>query len=83
MDVNLRSNMDEAGYLPIAYLCNYENVAYFGALYCDIIDALANSSSLEIDQQNEVVRVTDNWKMVSVCIFFYVISYDNCSFYCT
>lgn len=64
MDVGLRSNMDEAGYLPIAFLCNYENVAYFGALYRDIIDALLTSTTLEVDQQNEVVRVANNWKMV-------------------
>lgn len=64
MDLSIRSYMDEAGYIPVAFLCNYENVAYYGAEYPLILDAIDAIESLDLDRTNEVVRPKEKWEMV-------------------
>jgi hypothetical protein len=68
MDTYIRSYMDEAGFVPIALVYNYPNVAQFGALYQDLKYRLKeltkeNRSSLEVDTTNELLRVSSNWEM--------------------
>mmetsp|Transcript_40259 Transcript_40259/g.41069 ORF Transcript_40259/g.41069 Transcript_40259/m.41069 type:complete len:297 (-) Transcript_40259:328-1218(-) len=60
-DTFLRSYMDEAGYIPIPFICNY--VTIFGANYPDIVNMLRESSTLEVDIENETVRLKENWQM--------------------
>lgn len=68
MDKYIRPYMDECGYVPVAYLCNFPNVCYIGAVYEDILNTLEeqcklDSFNLELDRANEVVRLKENWKM--------------------
>lgn len=68
MDTFIRFYMDEAGYVPIALLCNYANVAMYGAPYTGIIDALVRNSertNLEVDLENETIRLKTGWEVVS------------------
>lgn len=62
-DTFLRSYMDEAGFVPIAFICNFPEVAYFGAEYQDIIDGLKKSQLLEVDEENECIRLKENWEV--------------------
>ena len=66
MDTFVRSYMDEAGYIPIALVLQYPNVAQFGALYGDLkyrLRQLGDTSHIEVDAINELVRTKDNWEM--------------------
>lgn len=62
-DTFLRSYMDEEGYVPIAFICNFPAVACFGAGLNDIIDCLRNSETLEIDDENETIRLKESWQV--------------------
>lgn len=70
MDTFVRSFMDEAGYIPVAYLCNYQNVAACGAPYESILQALSASLVFEADLPNETLRLRDKWQQVRSAILF-------------
>jgi hypothetical protein len=66
MDTYIRSYMDEAGYVPIALVYSYPNVAAFGALYGDLkyrLKQLGEESCIEIDTVNDLIRTKNNWEM--------------------
>jgi La domain len=74
LDTYVRAYMDEEGYVPIALVCNYPNVAHYGLEYTDIVAKLAktceaSTSMLEVDVENETVRVRSGWEMVRVNLF--------------
>ena len=62
--MTIRSYMDEEGYVPIAFVCNFPDVLAVGAYYEDIISALCQSSMFEIDLENETMRVPDYRKVI-------------------
>ena len=66
MDTYIRSYMDEEGYVPIALVCTYQNVAYFGSSYEDIFHKLIQvepkAQFYELDQQNETIRPKVGWE---------------------
>lgn len=66
MDTYLRSYMDEEGYIPVALVCTYQNVAYFGCSYEDILNKLIQvepkAQFYELDQQNETIRPRVGWE---------------------
>lgn len=66
MDTYIRSYMDEEGYVPIALVCTYQNVAYFGSSYEDIFHKLIQvepkAQFYELDQQNETIRPKAGWE---------------------
>lgn len=57
--------MDEAGYVPIAFVCNFPDVLAIGAYYEDIVEGLKSSSAFEVDMENETLRIHDwqKWLM--------------------
>uniref|UniRef100_A0A7R9U3W9 HTH La-type RNA-binding domain-containing protein n=1 Tax=Pinguiococcus pyrenoidosus TaxID=172671 RepID=A0A7R9U3W9_9STRA len=61
-DEFLRQHMDVAGYVPVALVANYSHVAQYGALYEDLLAGLANSELLQLDAENETVRLRENWE---------------------
>ena len=61
-DTFLRSYMDESGYIPIPFICNY--ISCFGVNYSDIIQHLQESTILEVNIENETIRLKENWQMV-------------------
>jgi hypothetical protein len=58
--------MDEEGYLPIAFVANYPNVACYGAPYQDLITKLKERTDgpLDIDLENETIRLKEGWEKV-------------------
>jgi hypothetical protein len=71
MDTFIRSYMDVEGFVPLALVCGYQNVACFGALIPDIVARLQETvqmSRLEVDAVNETVRLKEGWDMVSECL---------------
>jgi hypothetical protein len=69
IDTFIRAYMDEAGYVPIALLCSYQNVAQFNCTYSDIINKLKETiikcKNIEFDADNETVRLKEGWEKVS------------------
>lgn len=68
MDTFIRSYMDEEGYVPLALVCSYQNVACVGASYYDVLSKLRDAgegSKLELDASNETLRLKSGWEMVS------------------
>ena len=65
-DTYLRSFMDEAGYIPIAFVCNFPNIICYGADYQLIIKYLMESSYIEVDIVNETMRLKEGWEQVSL-----------------
>lgn len=75
MDTYIRSCMDEAGYVPVSYVCAYAHVAAYGALYVDIVARLQEACAtdrcvIEIDAENETIRLKKDWEVVSYCRSF-------------
>lgn len=80
-DTYLRSFMDEAGFVPLAFLMQaFPGIAASGADYYDLLAALIASASasasaaegeggsrqlLEVDEANDLVRLRDGWATVS------------------
>lgn len=60
-DTFLRSYMDEAGFIPLLFICNY--ISCFGSSYPDILNILQESPIIEVDTTNETVRLKENWQM--------------------
>jgi len=58
--------MDEAGYIPIAFVCNFPNIICYGADYQLIIKYLMESSYIEVDIVNETMRLKEGWEQVSL-----------------
>ena len=54
--------MDEAGYVPIAFVCNFPDVLAIGAYYEDIVEGLKNSALFEVDMENETLRLREGWE---------------------
>lgn len=64
-DTFVRSYFDTAGYIPIAFVCNFPDVVAIGAFYEDIVGQLSLSEKFEIDAENETMRVAgwEKWLM--------------------
>jgi hypothetical protein len=62
--------MDEEGYVPLALLMQaFPSIAASGAEYFDLLAALtaaaaAEGSRLEVDAQNDTVRLREGWATV-------------------
>ena len=61
-DTYIRSYMDEAGFIPIAFVCNFPDVLAIGAYYEDILDGLKKSVLFELDLENETLRLREGWQ---------------------
>jgi len=65
MDTFVRSYMDVAGFVPVALVCAYQNVACFACTYEDVLERLAQlkegESPVEMDANNETVRLRNGW----------------------
>ena len=65
-DTFLRSYMDEAGYIPILFVCNF--ISSFGVNYPDVVELLKSSEVLEVDNANETIRLKNKWEMVNIIV---------------
>jgi hypothetical protein len=61
-----RSFMDEEGYIPIAFVANYPQIACYGAPLEEIMAKLGQKEDgiLEVDFENETVRLKEGWETV-------------------
>ena len=68
VDTYFRSFMDVEGFVPIAFVANYPNVACYGASITDMMDKLSQSPNglIEVDFVNETIRLKHNWEMVKL-----------------
>lgn len=64
-DTFVRSYFDTAGYIPIAFVCNFPDIVAIGAFYEDILAQLKDSEKFEIDEVNDTMRVKgwEKWLM--------------------
>ncbi len=72
-DTTIRAHLDEAGYIPIAFVCNFPDVVAIGAYYEDILAGLQKSTLFEVDIDNETIRLHDwqkVWSYFAGFIFF-------------
>jgi hypothetical protein len=59
-DTYLRAHLDEEGWVPLAFICNFPTVASFAADYLEIVKTLQEVSSvLEYDEANETLRLKE------------------------
>ena len=67
VDTYFRSYMDEDGYVPMALLSSYPNIACYAASIADLVSKLnaKEDSILEVDVLNETVRLKVGWDKVS------------------
>ena len=56
--------MDEAGFVPVPFVCNFPNVICYGAEYNLMLNFLSESKDLELDQVNETIRPKEGWERV-------------------
>ena len=75
VDTYFRSYMDEDGYVPMALLSSYPNIACYAASISDLVIKLnaKEDSILEVDVSNETVRLKVGWDKVRVCHHFFSI----------
>jgi hypothetical protein len=64
-DTFVRSYFDTAGFIPIAFVCNFPDIVSIGAYYEDIVSQLNASEKFEIDAENDTMRVSgwEKWLM--------------------
>jgi hypothetical protein len=61
-----RSFMDEEGYIPIAFVANYEHIACYGAPLDELMIKLSQKEDaiLDVDMENETIRLKEGWETV-------------------
>ena len=68
VDTYFRSYMDVEGYVPMALLCSYPNIACYATPIEELVQKLAakEDSLLEVDSVNETVRLKEGWEKVII-----------------
>lgn len=61
-DVFLRQQFDVNGYVPVALLANFQAVYSLHQDYDTLLESLKKSKILEMDEENEKVRLKENWE---------------------
>ena len=66
VDTYFRSYMDEEGFVPMALLTSYPNIACYGTPISELVSKLSQKedSILEVDVTNETVRLKEGWEKV-------------------
>ena len=81
IDTFVRSYMDEAGFVPIALVVTYQNVAQYNCTYNDIVNKLKETAIkckfVELDADNETVRLKEGWEKVSFFSFGLTFVFSN------
>ncbi|TMW67974.1 hypothetical protein Poli38472_007646 [Pythium oligandrum] len=60
-DMFLRQHMDVDGYVPLAFVGSFQAVYSVHQDYESLFDAVKESTILELDEENEKIRLRDNW----------------------
>ncbi|ETI33428.1 hypothetical protein F443_19885 [Phytophthora nicotianae P1569] len=61
-DIFLRQHMDVDGYVPLAFVGSFQAVYSVHQDYESLLEAMKNSETVELDEQNEKIRLRDGWE---------------------
>jgi len=61
-DTFLKQHFDIDGFVPLAFVCQFQMVAATMADYSLIVELIQNSEFLEYDINNETIRLRNGWK---------------------
>ncbi|KAF1313527.1 Rna-binding protein, partial [Globisporangium splendens] len=61
-DIFLRQHMDIDGYVPLAFVGSFQAVYSVHQDYPSLLEAMKISESVELDVENEKVRLRDGWQ---------------------
>uniref|UniRef100_K3W5C3 HTH La-type RNA-binding domain-containing protein n=1 Tax=Globisporangium ultimum (strain ATCC 200006 / CBS 805.95 / DAOM BR144) TaxID=431595 RepID=K3W5C3_GLOUD len=61
-DIFLRQHMDVDGYVPLAFVGSFQAVYSVHQDYASLLEAVKSSESVELDLENEKVRLRDGWQ---------------------
>ena len=75
VDTYFRSYMDVEGFVPMALLCSYPNIACYATPIEELVSKLAakEDSLLEVDSVNETVRLKEGWEKVTNIDEYFII----------
>ena len=63
-DVFLRSRLDSGGYIPVTMILTFNRVAAANPEYDAMLKVLETSELLELDSENEKIRLKTGWEQV-------------------
>ncbi|KAE8963999.1 hypothetical protein PR003_g26523 [Phytophthora rubi] len=61
-DIFLRQHMDVDGFLPLAFVGSFQAVYSVHQDYASLLEAVKHSETLELDEQNEKIRLREGWQ---------------------
>lgn len=61
-DIFLRQHMDVDGFVPLAFVGSFQAVYSVHQDYPSLLDAVKESESVELDLENEKVRLRNGWQ---------------------
>ncbi|POM60459.1 La domain family [Phytophthora palmivora] len=61
-DIFLRQHMDVDGYVPLAFVGSFQAVYSVHQDYESLLEAMKNSETIELDEQNEKIRLREGWQ---------------------
>ncbi|KAL4174380.1 hypothetical protein KRP22_006318 [Phytophthora ramorum] len=61
-DIFLRQHMDVDGFVPLAFVGSFQAVYSVHQDYESLLEAMKNSDTMELDEQNEKIRLRQGWQ---------------------
>ncbi|KAG6617568.1 RNA-binding protein LARP/SRO9 [Phytophthora cinnamomi] len=61
-DIFLRQHMDVDGFVPLAFVGSFQAVYSVHQDYASLLEAVKQSETLELDEQNEKIRLREGWQ---------------------
>jgi len=61
-DTFLRQHLDLEGYVPLAWICQFQRVSQLGAEWELILDGIKTSEVLDFEEANETIRLRHGWE---------------------
>ncbi|OWZ06733.1 hypothetical protein PHMEG_00020974 [Phytophthora megakarya] len=61
-DIFLRQHMDVDGFVPLAFVGSFQAVYSVHQDYESLLEAMKHSDSVELDEQNEKIRLREGWQ---------------------
>ncbi|EEY62893.1 uncharacterized protein PITG_15329 [Phytophthora infestans T30-4] len=62
-DIFLRQHMDVDGFVPLAFVGSFQAVYSVHQDYESLLEAMKQSETVELDEQNEKIRLRQGWQM--------------------
>ncbi|KAK1942925.1 La-related protein 1 [Phytophthora citrophthora] len=62
-DIFLRQHMDVDGFVPLAFVGSFQAVYSVHQDYDSLLEAMKDSETIELDEENEKIRLREGWQM--------------------